>query len=370
MRYHLIVAYWDWHAPFIKKECANVLYCNRLRLDLPGGKSKSFNRLIFDFLPRVLNRLGLNRAAGLIYEIHGTLVVRALREHWSSISSAHIWVGFSLRLTHFVSRQQGIWLTIERSGSWPRYQRELVYHEKAVHGLGSLPPQDKLPVHRIKKMEAEFECANTILLCSETSKSTFPSKFLPKCQVISLGSNFSVLPSRFSVTRNNEILMVSGASLRKGLHYLESFQCYKATLVMTPSLMRNELQRQWSGDNVLFLNTMPRHKLINLYRKHKWFLFPSVEDGFGMVVLEAIAQGCIPFVSKYAGVSELFTSGLPELVFDPRSKVDVSRVFTLMRDPQFYDDIVDRCKSLVMTDWGAYVEVYTRLACRSSEEIA
>lgn len=369
MRYHLIVAYWDWHAPFIKEECPNVIYCNRRRVDFPDGQSKSFNRFIFDFLPRVLNRLGLNKVAELIYEVHGILIVRALREHWASISSAHIWVGFSLRLTDFVSRQHGIRLTIERSGSWPSYQRELVYREKAVNGVGFLPPQDRLPKYRVKKMEAEFDYADTILLCSELAKSTFPSELLPKCQVIYLGSNFTEFPSRFNARRSNDILMVSGASLRKGLHYLENFQGHQATLVMTPSVMRNELRRRWSGNDVLYLNTMPRNELMKLYREHKWFLFPSVEDGFGMVVLEALSQGCIPFVSRYAGASELFITSLPELVFDPRSNVDLSRVFTLMRDPRFYDDIVDRCKGLTVSDWCAYGQIYKRLVCSSTESI-
>lgn len=358
MRHHLIVAYWDWHAPYISAKYPGLIYCNRNKIVFPDGQTKIFNKFLFDFMPRFLNRIGLNFIVRLIYELHGFLVIRALKKSKIPISSAHIWVGFSLYLINFLKKYYDIMLILERSGSWPMYQRDMVYEEKKYHRLSLLPSQDRLSLKRISQMEEEFKQADKILLCSNLCKLTFPNHFASKCEVISLGSNFSFTQNCFSTKRESDILMVSGASLRKGLHYIKDFHGLKSTLVMTPSLMRRQLMKLWFKHDVSFLKTMPRENLISHYRGHKWFLFPSIEDGFGMVVLEAISQGCIPFVSKYSGVSELFLSDLPELVFDPKSELDIDRIFHLMKDDDFYHLIVKRCESFSVDNWKKYVAKY------------
>ena len=44
--------------------------------------------------------------------------------------------------------------------------------------------------------------------------------------------------------------------------------------------------------NVEFISWMPQEKFLRLYDSHDLFLFPSLHDSTGWVVLEALCRGC------------------------------------------------------------------------------
>ena len=60
---------------------------------------------------------------------------------------------------------------------------------------------------------------------------------------------------------------------------------------------------------VNFLGRVPYHELPQLYNQHDLFLFPSVTDTFGMVVLEAQACGLPALVSNVGGPNEIVRDG-------------------------------------------------------------
>lgn len=59
-------------------------------------------------------------------------------------------------------------------------------------------------------------------------------------------------------------------------------------------------------DNVKFFNDVSDEKLVNFYRSASVFVYPSLYEGFGLPVLEAMASGC-PVIAGN-------TSSLPEIV--------------------------------------------------------
>jgi glycosyltransferase involved in cell wall biosynthesis len=74
-----------------------------------------------------------------------------------------------------------------------------------------------------------------------------------------------------------------------------------------------------------------------------YLVLPSVTDGFGYVVLEALASGCVPFVSPHAGAAEVVRRLDPRLVQPPARFAE--RVPELMRTLPF-EDLSRRARSL------------------------
>jgi len=61
---------------------------------------------------------------------------------------------------------------------------------------------------------------------------------------------------------------------------------------------------------VNFLGRIPYPQLPQLYNEHDLFVFPSVTDTFGMVVLEAQACGLPAIVSNLGGPKEIVRDGV------------------------------------------------------------
>ena len=53
----------------------------------------------------------------------------------------------------------------------------------------------------------------------------------------------------------------------------------------------NSLLAKLAGANVRLTNVLPPQEVARWYRESSVFVFPSVNEGFGMVLLEAMASG-------------------------------------------------------------------------------
>jgi glycosyltransferase involved in cell wall biosynthesis len=67
--------------------------------------------------------------------------------------------------------------------------------------------------------------------------------------------------------------------------------------------------------NVEVVNTVP--DISEFYRECDVFVLPSVDDGFGMALLEAMANGCACITTTNTGASELLTDGQDALIVEP-----------------------------------------------------
>ncbi|MBN2830483.1 MAG: glycosyltransferase [Candidatus Cloacimonetes bacterium] len=62
--------------------------------------------------------------------------------------------------------------------------------------------------------------------------------------------------------------------------------------------------------NVLFTGVVQRNKLAGYYNAADFFVFPSITDTFGMVILESLACGCPAIVSNIGGPKEMIEEGI------------------------------------------------------------
>ena len=78
-------------------------------------------------------------------------------------------------------------------------------------------------------------------------------------------------------------------------------------------------------DSVQFLGYVSDHELQNLYRKAKGLIYPSIYEGFGLPVLEAMAMGCPVVTSDRSSLPEI--GGNAVLYVNPH---DISQIAAAM----------------------------------------
>ena len=78
---------------------------------------------------------------------------------------------------------------------------------------------------------------------------------------------------------------------------------------------------------VVFHGSVPRTTLFNAYEDADVLVFPTLSDGFGMVVAEAMAHGLPVITTDQAGAAVLVTAdnGLIVPAADPKSLADALR---------------------------------------------
>ena len=112
---------------------------------------------------------------------------------------------------------------------------------------------------------------------------------------------YGVLLNHFSPTKctcEYDVIMVGQWSKRKGCHIVvNALKGTKYKLLHVGSLYMDFPNER----NFFHQNSVQEIELINYYSKSKVFLFPSIEDGFGLVLTQAVACGLPIVCSKNCG---------------------------------------------------------------------
>jgi glycosyltransferase involved in cell wall biosynthesis len=188
---------------------------------------------------------------------------------------------------------------------------------------------------------AEYEEADIILVPSAYSRATFStglqSKTLvaplfgrvPMTQVIitSAAASFSSAQPREEKGGPFTFGTVGGQPLRKGFLYLlrawKQLQLPNARL-----LLRTDAPLDRSPVLRGLLRELPNVEIVpyaedmsDFYRRCDAFVFPTVDDGFGMALLEAMAHGLPAITTTHCGAAELFTPD-QDLIVVPAQDVE------------------------------------------------
>jgi len=133
------------------------------------------------------------------------------------------------------------------------------------------------------------------------------------------------------------VLTVSAKRPHKNLErLLEAIALVKADpepVLVAPgyeTVFESEL-RQRGGERVRFLGWVDDDELEGLYRAATCFVFPSLAEGFGLPVLEAMVRGKPVACSRIGPLEEV--AGEAALYFDPEDTKDIARAIeTLLAD--------------------------------------
>ena len=154
-------------------------------------------------------------------------------------------------------------------------------------------------ISKLNRKDEEIQLANTIYAASTFTKKTleyYPG-LLSDIEVIPYGFPDVSAPKEYTYNANRklEVLFVGGLSQRKGIaNVFEAAAQLKEyinlTVIGRPGTEDCKILNE-SLKNCTWIQGLPHHKILEEMRKADVLVFPSLFEGFGLVITEAMSQG-------------------------------------------------------------------------------
>jgi glycosyltransferase involved in cell wall biosynthesis len=215
------------------------------------------------------------------------------------------------------AKKHGARYVCDRGSAHIRSQDELLREEHERWGM----PFSGIDPRAIAREEAEYAEADFITVPSIFSYRTFVEQGISsdRLGLLPYGVNLARFQPVAEPTKGKfDILFVGGMSLQKGIQYL--VQAYKKirhpnksiTFVGMPSQELIEMLKMfnfWPAD-VKVLGHIQQTELKKIMSRSHVLVLPSIQDGFGMVMAQAMACGCPVIASRNTGGEDLFVDGV------------------------------------------------------------
>jgi starch synthase len=215
------------------------------------------------------------------------------------------------------AHQQGAKFVCDRGSAHIRAQDQLLREEHDYWGV----PFAGIDSRAIAREEAEYTEADCITVPSIFAYRSFIEQDISpeKIGLLPYGVNVSLFqPVSEPMEGRFDVLFVGGMSLQKGIQYLvQAYQkishpAKSLTFIGSPSqalIALLKLRGLWPSDAKV-LGHVPQAELKHLMSRSHVLVLPSIQDGFGMVMSQAMACGCPVIASRNTGAEDLFDDGL------------------------------------------------------------
>jgi glycosyltransferase involved in cell wall biosynthesis len=300
---------------YLKTECLYQLFCTAVASHLKINAQeililRRFNEFGFawGFLARLLKITGLTYyPSNIFYD----------KQVAKSLKPCDIFHGFAAQSfkSMLKAKELGAKVIADNPNTHPLNIKKILTEEYKIWKVPYLAYNSLALGRRLRALEM----ADRILVLSQNSQKTFTAYGCPpeKIRVVAYGVDnnlFKPKPAKDEVFR---VVFMGSVCLRKGFQYLlEAWQLLKlknAELVLAGPLTPDGVYalKKFSGklDFKLLGALSSMEQVAHLYNQASVCVFPSVEEGFGMVVTEALASGVPVIVSENVGAKDLITDG-------------------------------------------------------------
>jgi len=240
---------------------------------------------------------------------HDHVVARRLEKLVGKVDIVHTWPLGALE-TLKTAKRLGIPTVLERCNAHTGFAMEVVQKECERLGV-TLPPDHEHAYNeeKLHKEEEEYRLATRLLCPSEFVVKTFLDKGYAREQLVRhiYGYDEKVYyPSNEPRDPKRGLTMISVGvcAVRKGLHYaleawLRSPASKDGTFLIAGEFLpayQEKLAPMLAHPSVKVLGH--RKDVPELVRKSDILVLPSIEEGFGLVITEAMGSGCVPLASE------------------------------------------------------------------------
>ncbi|QEK50325.1 glycosyltransferase family 4 protein [Pedobacter aquae] len=313
------------YLPNLKK---NIKRRNLNEIDFNLVKGKPFKELIRVFSARFLDTITTDK----IWE-------------WGELSFDQ-WVANQLdkSLSSIHTYEHAALKTLERAkelGILSFYEQPSQHHalfEKIVKEQLVLYPELKTKnidlltndkaIKRNKRRDNELKVCDYIICNSTFTKKSLLAADIELKKIITIPYGFPKIETLISEKHPTEKISFMNAgsqNLRKGIHIL--FQAWKecnfgdkAELIM---IGKNHLPTSFLKDlpeNIKFIPNIPHEELMSFYAKSDVFVLPTLADGFGMVITEAMSRGMPVITTTHSGGPDIIEHKKNGIIIPPNDK--------------------------------------------------
>lgn len=249
--------------------------------------------------------------------------------------------GTGLKAGAAIKLQGGVFL-VDRPVIHIRSQDEILSEAYEMAGLPYCP----IDPSKIVDGEEEYEKADGILACSRIVAQSLAERGVDpgKVFVLPLGVDLEKFYPEGRPAESPFTLGFAGAvTIQKGIHVLAD----ALRKISDPTIRlwiagqvhpegKPFLERLESLCQLEVLGPVGQDVLRRRFSESHAFVLPSVQDGFGMVVTQAMACACPVVVSRNAGASEAIEDGESGLLFNSGNAAELAKqIIALRHDSDF-----------------------------------
>lgn len=239
---------------------------------------------------------------------HDRIVAHRLKKMAGQVDIVHTW-SLGARQTLITAAKLGIPTVLERPNAHTRFAYEVVQKECERIGV-PLPPDHEHAYNAdtLRREEEEYRLAYRLLCPSDFVVKTFVDQGFSRDSLVRHIYGYD--EKRFypdnqprDPKRGLTMISVGVCAVRKGLHFaleawLKSPASRDGTFLIAGDFLpayREKLAPLLNHPSIKVLGH--RNDVPELMRKSDILVLPSIEEGFGLVVAEAIGSGCVPLIS-------------------------------------------------------------------------
>jgi alpha-maltose-1-phosphate synthase len=238
--------------------------------------------------------------------------------------------GCGLDSARWFRRNGGIGI-VEAVNSHVLVQEQILAEEHRRLAL----PWRRFNPREVRRRVAEVEEADYVLLPSTFVARSFLARGIPAQRLLQVPYPVQKIAGAAESMRRSErdekvfrVLYVGSISVRKGLRYLiEAFRLFKhpkkELWIVGTTANPSGLEDISLPEGTRFFGPLKGEALQDVYARATIFCLPSIEDGFGLVLIEALYYGLPIIATENTGIEDLLSDGKGGMVVPIR---DVSAI--------------------------------------------
>lgn len=324
------------HGRFHGFELAAELYARRMlaRLDTTyprfvcPARMKVRTLPVLEFLRRAWPRLRLPGNPDLFI---AQRFARSLARHLPQADILVGWSGASLEAMA-PARARGMKVVLERGSTHMAHQTEILRDAYDRFGLPWRATDPRL----IERELAEYQQADLICTGSSFARQTFIDRGIDPAKVAV--NPYGVDLDSFAPDgkpRLKRVLFAGQIGVRKGVPWLiQAFRTlptdWELHLVGPVEAGMDQIFADHDMTRIILRGPLSRQNLAEEYRRAAIFCLPSIEEGFGMVILQAMASGCAVLASTATGGPDAGEGGRHLFLVEPANTTALAEALTLL----------------------------------------
>jgi glycosyltransferase involved in cell wall biosynthesis len=209
-----------------------------------------------------------------------------------------------------------------------------------------------------RHMTRELAAADAVICVSESTRRDLLHYYaIDPSRVVTVHSGLGQPPEAEAVDSlpKRYVLFVSTVEPRKNVEVLldawrEVRTHYSGSLVVVGKVgwKSERVTRRLREEGVIHLDYVPAPRLVSIYRGAEAFVFPSLYEGFGFPLLEAMSHGVPAVAARSSSLPEI--GGDAAVYFDPRSSGELAAALrTVLEDSGLRSELSRRGRERAAT---------------------
>jgi glycosyltransferase involved in cell wall biosynthesis len=212
------------------------------------------------------------------------------------------------------------------------YREEMERQPQWAETLTGLRDSDE----KLTRKEEELKLAEHVVVASSFTKQTLRgADFTAAVSVIPYGA--PTISQREIAAHSGPLRILFAGSLgqRKGLSYLlqavESVGRDKVELTLLGRKAAPNCEPlEAAVRRYRWIPTLPHQEVLREMQRHDVLVLPSLFEGFGLVILEAMAQGLVVIATPHTAAPDLIEDGVDGFIVPIRSSSAIAKIFEML----------------------------------------